>query len=635
MDPDLTKHSNFPVSRSRRVTLRVAACACLTALASHAAVLDFSTPTGPNDSRKPYTFSPIQGPSTGLSGIFTEETSSTAGLMQDNALSANNLLAVRAKNFYRGGDITNALMMVEEIIKTHTNNVTLLTLKASMELDLDRYSNAVFTASMATNIAPDNVLPLAVLAPAHLRLGKPDRAEAIYEQMLRLHENNAIAHQALGNIKCGRGDYKAGIAHYENVATHHPTHPSAIFSLGIAHRETGAYDKAINCLNKVTFLRPDLAAGYNELGIAYDQNGQKKEAIEAFREAITRKPDYVRPHTNISMLLATDGEREQSLNYLLKALEIQPNDPASWSVMLSLLDHASVRSTNTNTTASASSSNDDKDPRLAAATHYKYALAALKKSAAQEANREFLQTLRFQPQNPEYLNDYGALLASSGLHAIARPFFMAALAYYPDYKAAKDNLAAMDRQLAFAPQTGGGSTDTNIELQHLASNPENARQAFNTAITIAREHNIIKALPYFEQAATLAPQKEDFLIGLSKAYSQTGQKEKALETFRPVFKKNQRDPSYQFRFVMLILGTEKPSKEDLKLSIQLAERMNAQTARSNVSYLKTLASAYQRSHQLDQAMDAAREALTIAQRSGITAQEEQINALIESIIGLE
>jgi tetratricopeptide (TPR) repeat protein len=183
-----------------------------------------------------------------------------------------------------------------------------------------------------------------------LRMGQPDKAQQVYEVMLRQasdEDEKAVIYNQLGRVKDEQGQYKEAITFYEqSLAIEEKTLPHTHFNLantynniGEVYRKMGEYSKALSYYEKALEIQqktlppthPSLAGSYNNIGIVYQSMGEYSKALSYYEKdlEISQKtlppthPNLAGSYNNIGNVYQSMGEYSKALWYYEKALEIQ------------------------------------------------------------------------------------------------------------------------------------------------------------------------------------------------------------------------------------------------------------------------------------------------------------------------
>ncbi|MEO6324206.1 MAG: tetratricopeptide repeat protein [Thermoanaerobaculia bacterium] len=118
-----------------------------------------------------------------------------------------------------------------------------------------------------------------------MKKGKPDEAVAVYQQLLSVDPNYAIAYNNLGYYSMGNGDFAKSedfLKRYQYLA---PDQANPYDSLGELYANIGRYDDAEASLKKALEIKPNFAASWGHLGTVQVGRGNLLAAAENFRRA--------------------------------------------------------------------------------------------------------------------------------------------------------------------------------------------------------------------------------------------------------------------------------------------------------------------------------------------------------------
>jgi tetratricopeptide (TPR) repeat protein len=182
-----------------------------------------------------------------------------------------------------------------------------------------------------------------------LKMGQPDKAQEVYEVMLRQADDEggkASIYGQLGHIKRAQGQYKEAIIFYEQSLEIDqkylpPTHPNVATSynnIGLVYDSMGEYSKALSSHEKALEIRqktlppthPILASSYNNIGIVYRKMGEYSKALSYYEKAlqISQKtlppthPSLAASYNNIGVVYYSIGEYLKALSFYQRAVDI-------------------------------------------------------------------------------------------------------------------------------------------------------------------------------------------------------------------------------------------------------------------------------------------------------------------------
>ena len=178
----------------------------------------------------------------------------------------------------------------------------------------------------ATTQQPPQTPPelLQVAIEAHQR-GDLDRAQPLYQSILRRDPKNATALHLLGVIATQRGNYAGAlkligeaIAIAPGNAVFHCNHGNALLGLKRHDEALLSYDTAIR-------LRPDYADAFNNRGNALVEIKRHDEALDSYDTAIRLKPNHADAFNNRGNALLNLKRLAEALTCYDAAIGLKPN----------------------------------------------------------------------------------------------------------------------------------------------------------------------------------------------------------------------------------------------------------------------------------------------------------------------
>ncbi|HEV2969461.1 MAG TPA: tetratricopeptide repeat protein [Pirellulales bacterium] len=232
-------------------------------------------------------------------------------------------------------------------------------------------------------------------------------AETLYQTTIDRNPDCWMAHNNLGLVLAGHGQFDEAIVHYQKAIEIKPDYAEPHYNLGNVLFTRGQLDEAIAHFKKVLELEPEHAQAHNNLGLALAGQERVDEAISQYRLALQIKPDYLMARFNLGLALTASGQLDDAIGQFLKVLEIQP-------------DHAEA--------------------------HYNLANVLAGRRRFDDAIAHYRQALKLKPNYAEAHNNLGVLLADRGQFDEAIAHLQKALEIKPDYAQARNNL--VDAQAA-------------------------------------------------------------------------------------------------------------------------------------------------------------------------------------------
>lgn len=132
-------------------------------------------------------------------------------------------------------------------------------------------------------------------------------------------EIDAMYRVALGHYD--RDEPERAAAMFGEVLLRDPAHVEAAYKLGNLRKEAGRYDEAVRLYSGVLGLQPGHAEARNNLGAVWQAEGQFDRAEACYREAIAARPGLVQPRLNLGRLLQDLGRDADAATVYRSAMD--------------------------------------------------------------------------------------------------------------------------------------------------------------------------------------------------------------------------------------------------------------------------------------------------------------------------
>lgn len=125
-------------------------------------------------------------------------------------------------------------------------------------------------------------------------LGRPDRALAILERLLRADPQAVAARTSRAHLLAQAGRWQESRDEYQACLARDPTHAATWFNLGFVNERLGASLPAAAAFEHATLLDPRLDLAWYGLGLALIRLGRFDEAAAALSRNVALQP--MSPH---------------------------------------------------------------------------------------------------------------------------------------------------------------------------------------------------------------------------------------------------------------------------------------------------------------------------------------------------
>lgn len=179
--------------------------------------------------------------------------------------------------------------------------------------------------------APHNAAAVAGIALAHaMRFTGDDqdevwiqKADAGAQQALRMDEQLALSHVAMGWVLNLQGRREEAIARYERALRLDPNEFFAWYGKANALRGARRFPQALQTLASAMARFPFERVFKDELGSLFDDRGDYAAAETAFRQSIALQPDAVTGYANLTAILQRQKRYDEALGVVQQGLRVR------------------------------------------------------------------------------------------------------------------------------------------------------------------------------------------------------------------------------------------------------------------------------------------------------------------------
>ncbi len=229
-----------------------------------------------------------------FAGKYAEAVSnaSNAVLLEDNSALANAVLGwaldFLALEDPEAASTLDALERVERAVELDPNSALVRAYYAEVLIDddLEAYDRAREQAQLAVQLDPNLLEAQRALGYVWERTGNYELAFDAYENALRINQNLAILHIAMGNMLFNLGEVNEAITSYTRASSLAPTDFTPLQLSARAYAQVGEYGKASQYAQSAVDVQPSNARLHGDLGRWLYKNGDYQAAIESFTLAI-------------------------------------------------------------------------------------------------------------------------------------------------------------------------------------------------------------------------------------------------------------------------------------------------------------------------------------------------------------
>lgn len=150
-------------------------------------------------------------------------------------------------------------------------------------------------------------------------------AKVLYEKLLILEPQHAVAHSNLGNLLYKQNDLLGARQHYIQALHIEPGFVAAHLNLGLVLLKQHEWHAATKQFNNVISLQPDLIVAHWHIATLYLQQGEFEKAIEHYQILLTVEPKHAEALNNLGVIYLKQNQIELAFEYFNKALTAEPH----------------------------------------------------------------------------------------------------------------------------------------------------------------------------------------------------------------------------------------------------------------------------------------------------------------------
>ena len=229
-----------------------------------------------------------------------------------------------AIDLFSKGEISQALDVVQGLLKDYPNEPVLFNIKGACYADLGQLDVAVTNYKEAITIKPDYAKAHFNLAGSLHDLGQLETAVQSYQKAIEIDASYAEAYNNLGNVYQELKQVDSAVQNYKRALEIKPDYVAAQYSLGNTFMELGQLEEAVKSYKAALKLKPDFVEAINNLGITFFKLHQLDDAIKCYERAIALDPNFADAHNNIGIVLVDLGQLDEAVKSYKAALKLKP-----------------------------------------------------------------------------------------------------------------------------------------------------------------------------------------------------------------------------------------------------------------------------------------------------------------------
>jgi putative PEP-CTERM system TPR-repeat lipoprotein len=402
-----------------------------------------------------------------------------------------------------------------------------------------------------------------------LKGNAPDRARALYEEVLKHHPGHVRTLVQLAGLEANQGRLDQAKARLEEAMRADPKALQPRLALAGLYLRQGKPAQALPLLQEVKDAYPDNPALLASLGEAHLANRNPGSALTALEKLVQVQPESARAHYLLARAYGETNDAERVSEDLARAIELDPNHLLSKVAMVRLLQQQRAPDEANKLVQELKQAQPD-HPEVMALDGW----LALVQGRPRDAVEPLEKAMHTSPSNQ--LAVYLALAREqAGDKDASVQTLESWLAQHPDDQLVRFNLGHL--YLLGNRKDEAKATFAKV-VEH---SPDNA-VALNNLAWLLREDDPAKALAYGRRAFDLAPGSASILDTLGTILLGQGQIHEALRLLREASQKMPKNGDIRYHLAQALAasgnkeGAQRVLREALSAKESFTERSAAE-----------------------------------------------------------
>lgn len=361
----------------------------------------------------------------------------------------------RASAMIEAGKYEEATRLLEVLARQDPMNEQVFIMLGDAERGAGDVPAAIKGYEQAIRIVYEDHKPHLKLGTLLMENNKIGRALTELEIAVKYGDDDALAHYNYGLALYKLGRKEQALSQWQLARDRAPDNPDIVAAVGMGL--SGKDDRAaVECFERAAVLGAGGAAFCNNYGLALEHVGRNAEAEDWLRKAVAAPDTREEYRHNLALHLMRVGKYEEAAQQWRKLLAAHgvlwseavylaraDNELERWDAAIAAL--APFTADLTAGQLDRSSGRIDAVPPAISDALATLAMAWRGKGDLARARDYARRSVQLDPRNPSNLNNYGVVLAESGMLPEAREQWRRALEIDPENATAKANLSAYER----------------------------------------------------------------------------------------------------------------------------------------------------------------------------------------------
>jgi tetratricopeptide (TPR) repeat protein len=442
----------------------------------------------------------------------------------------------------RQGKRTEAADINAEILKENPKDSDARGLQASLMLDRGEVQKAISELQAVVNAAPDNFVARYNLGRAHVARAEWEQARQQFTTAIQQRPDYVPARLALAQLQVILKEYDAALSSVGGILQIDKKNGPARMIQAAALMGQKKYPEARQVLEIMQQANPNSSEVTFSLGMLALNEGKYKEAEQTFRKAYEQNPKDTRGMIGIVETYVRQNRFDQAIQFLQGELAKDPNR----NDLNMALGNVAVRAGNFDLAIAQFQkvlNTLDKGSKARGEVYLRIGETLRRKGDMNGAVAALSKARDALPENSIVVSDLALSFESAGRTRDAIQAYQQAIKLDPTNAIALNNLAY---QLA----SSGGDLDQALTYAQRAKQMmPNMNEVADTLGWIYLKKNLSdNAIDIFEELVTKAPTNPTYRYHLGMAFSQKGDKPRAIKELQQALRNNpQKDEEGKIR----------------------------------------------------------------------------------------
>ncbi len=171
-----------------------------------------------------------------------------------------------------------------------------------------------------------------------------NKAKNLFEKAISLKPNYSMAYNNLGNLFSDLNQKDKALQNYLKAIKYDSLNVSAYNNIGVIYLERDIIDSADYYLSRAYKVNPDFFELLNNYATVLITKNEYHKAKSILERALSINRLYIKTYITFALLFYEQGKNDEAEEYILKALEIEPNNSDANSFLKYIRNPKSERS---------------------------------------------------------------------------------------------------------------------------------------------------------------------------------------------------------------------------------------------------------------------------------------------------